>query len=150
VHCDWPVYLRKEMNDMVMLYHMAEPEDYAEDNTKAGHWLIFHRADMFPEDLEKEIVTSSRRECYKRIMDPTMCYVQMKSDPPNYPELRVEGHNGIIEYDINNGVFIELSNEECVLEVLSEGFVEALKATAKLKAEMDEQQQVATTSQTDK
>jgi hypothetical protein len=133
IHCDWPVY---QGGGMVLIYHSQEPADYCLENNSQGEWLIFHRADMFPENLEETLQVNSRQESYSRIFDPDMSYVRMPCYPGTYPELRVEGHNGIQEYEVVNGVFYELDDEVFVLEVLPVAFIEVLKATEKLTVDL--------------
>lgn len=135
IHCDWPVYV-KESNDMILIYHSDEPDDYGLENKKPGEWLIMHRADMFPENLEGSLLVNTRQESYEKIFDPHMSYVRMECACATFPELRVEGHNGIIEYDTINGHFRPFDDDVSVLEILPEAFIEALKATEKLKLEL--------------
>lgn len=92
VSCDWPVYSKRGDRDIWLLYLTSRPE-----SIKNNDGTIFE----FPVEYSKWVIQCTKDKGGER------AFVEFHTESPTFPELRLEGSNGIVENEAVLGVAVK-------------------------------------------
>lgn len=101
---DWPTYHHRMYSQIVM--HFSVTEDDIDGSNSSGEWRI-------EEEIQSAIASSSSSSP-SQSQSSFLCYVRIQCAFPTFPELRLEGANGIIEYNFIKGSHKIIEGLSCI------------------------------------
>lgn len=136
IHCDWPIYF-KDNDHFILIFECNITEPLTAINEDQidlpGKWIIQHLVELFIESNDiSELKIQDRIEGFNHILDINLSHVIMETKIPSFPELRVEGSNGIIEFDLVDGKYKPLHGTSQI-EIYTEDEIKAFNLSKVMK-----------------